>query len=511
MLGAILIGITVAIAIWYFLIWPHSYWTRRGVKQSKPWILFGDAWYNFLKQYSLYDVMTIWYSMFPNARYNGIYSFNTPTLVVRDPELIKHITVKDFEHFTDHQPFVDPESDPLWSSAIFFLRGDRWKEMRNTLSPTFTSSKIKNISVLMLETAENFVNHFLDNEDDIIEVELKDSFTRFANDIIATTAFGVKVDSLKEQTNSFYAMGKRLTQFKGIVVTIRFIAHFAFPKLCKYLGVPFIDRKASLYFNNVIEETIKLRQDQDFTRLDMINLMLEARKEDTDTKGLAANKSKVPIKITNQEISSQAMLFFFAGFETISTAMCFGTYELALNKDIQDTLRQEIMETQKGGKVTYDDLMKMKYMDMVISEMLRKWPPTPNLDRLCTKPYTIQPVNEDEVPVTILKDQLIILPHYALHHDPKYFPNPEKFDPERFSEENKHNIVPYTYMPFGVGPRMCIGNRFALVEIKALLFNLLLNFEVVPTEKTAIPLVLPKAFHLIPDGGIWLGLKRIRN
>lgn len=513
MLGFVIISTaTIAFAIWYFLIKPHSYWKNLGIVQSKPWILFGDSGHSILRRCGLYDFISMMYYLHPESRYSGIYQFYRPVLLIRDPDLIKQVTVKDFEHFTDHPPFIDPDADPLWSSAVFSLKGERWKEMRVTLSPTFTSSKIKSIYNLMLETSENFVKYFLEKDEDVVEFEMKDTYSRFTNDIIATTAFGLKVNSLKEQKNVFYEMGNRLTQFRGISITLRFVAHMLSPKLAKYFGVPFLDRKASNYFYKVIDETIKAREEQNVVRPDMINLLLEARKETKSPhNGLGDVAKTRTVKISNGEITSQAMIFFFAGFDTISTAMCFGSYELAINKDVQDRLREEIRHTQKDGKVTYDDLMKMTYMDMVISEILRKWPPIPNVDRVCTKPFTIEPINENEKPIRFSVNQQIFIPVYGLHRDPKYFPNPEKFDPERFSEENKHNILPYTYMPFGAGPRICIGNRFALVEVKALFFNILLNFEIVPTKKTTIPLVLSKDFNLIPEGGFWLGLKRIRN
>lgn len=97
----------------------------------------------------------------------------------------------------------------------------------------------------------------------------------------------------------------------------------------------------------------------------------------------------------------------------------------------------------------------------------------------------------------------------GLQRDPQYFPNPLKFDPERFSPENRKKIDPYTYIPFGIGPRNCIGNRFALMEVKALISKILCHFEIVPIEKTEIPIKMKKgAFTFLPENGIHLGLKR---
>ncbi|RZC39785.1 p450 domain containing protein [Asbolus verrucosus] len=101
------------------------------------------------------------------------------------------------------------------------------------------------------------------------------------------------------------------------------------------------------------------------------------------------------------------------------------------------------------------------------------------------------------------------MPTYAIHRDSQYFPDPERFNPERFSEENKGNIRPYTYLPFGSGPRNCIGSRFALLETKVLFFHILSHFEIIPIEKTQIPLQLNrKSFNMTAEGGFWFGFKR---
>jgi len=103
----------------------------------------------------------------------------------------------------------------------------------------------------------------------------------------------------------------------------------------------------------------------------------------------------------------------------------------------------------------------------------------------------------------------MLFPSYAIHHNPEYFPDPDKFDPERFSDEDKDNILSYTYLPFGDGPRKCIGNRFALMETKILIAHLLQKFTLKTTEKTVEPVVYNKKdFSLQPDGGFWICLEK---
>ncbi|RZC32291.1 p450 domain containing protein, partial [Asbolus verrucosus] len=119
--------------------------------------------------------------------------------------------------------------------------------------------------------------------------------------------------------------------------------------------------------------------------------------------------------------------------------MCFISYELALHPDIQEKLIEEIDTTAEccDNGLTYEAVKSMKYLDMVVSETLRKWPITPFVTRVCTKPYTIEPKRPTEQPINLGHNAIIWLPIYGLHRDPKYFPDPDRFDPDRFSDENK--------------------------------------------------------------------------
>lgn len=137
-------------------------------------------------------------------------------------------------------------------------------------------------------------------------------------------------------------------------------------------------------------------------------------------------------------------------------------YELNANPDIQQKLYEEIEETHRslgGKKLTYDAVQNMKYLDMVVSETLRLWPPAPNTDRLCVKDYKH---DDGQCKFTIEKGTVVMIPIVGLHLDEKYWDNPTKFNPERFSDDNKKNIIPGSYAPFGLGPRNCIVSLVAL-------------------------------------------------
>lgn len=185
--------------------------------------------------------------------------------------------------------------------------------------------------------------------------------------------------------------------------------------------------------------------------------------------------------------------------------MALGFYELAVNPEIQDRLIEEIdelHETLDGNPLTYDHIQKMKYMDQFISEVLRRRPSFLIANRKCVKELTL---DIDGKKVTFEKGVDFTIPIYAYHQDPKYFPDPEKFDPERFNDENRKKIDPATYLPFGIGPRGCIGSRMALMEIKTVFYYILKSFKVEVCEKTQIPLKYDKTpFQIRGEKGIWL-------
>ncbi|KAK5641584.1 hypothetical protein RI129_010131 [Pyrocoelia pectoralis] len=521
-----LIVITLCLFVYFVLIRPFQYWTRKGVPQLSVSRIWLQTFKSILQLQSMADGLKVLYKESPNARYTGVYQLASRSLLIKDPELIKQITVKDFDHFMDHNQVLFEDSEPLWSKNLMSLRGERWKEMRATLSPSFTSSKMKAMFHIILECAQNFVKHFRSDGEEIVTVEFKDIFTRFTNDVIASASFGIVCDSLKERDNEFYKMGRLATNFTGFWKGISFLILLSMPRLAKYLGIQVLNEKVSAFFKNLVIGNMEAREKNGIVRHDMIHLLMEARKgklqhdhesEVIDTGFAVIEESSIgkedkwkKIQLTDDDVAAQALIFFFAGFESVSTLMCFTVYEIAVNPFIQEKLQKEVDHVLKecNGKLTYEVLLKMEYLDMVVSEALRKWPSAVVTDRLCVKPYTIQPEREGEKPLDLKKGDLISIIMYGMHWDENYFPNPERFDPERFNSENKRNIAPYTYIPFGVGPRSCIGNRFALLETKILLFNIVQNFEIVVVDKSVVPLKLSrKQFTLNAENGFWFGFK----
>lgn len=306
-----------------------------------------------------------------------------------------------------------------------------------------------------------------------IEPEMKDLFLKYTNDVIATSAFGISVNSFENPKNEFFVTGKRMLNMTTIKFAIKAICIRIMPAVMKALNFTTFDAASENFFKTLVTEAMDIREKKNIYRPDIINLLMQVRqgkqittddlKETINTDGFATvEESAIGRAIskrqwTDNELVAQSFLFFIAALNASSTLLSFTTYELALNPDIQEKLYQEARELNdksKGERLLYDDLQNMKYMDMVISEMLRKWPPALYTDRMCVKDYE---VNDGNKRFVIEKGSAVWLPIYPIHRDSKYYPNPEKFDPERFNDRNKGSIVPGTYIPFGIGPRNCIG------------------------------------------------------
>ncbi|KAJ6633344.1 Cytochrome P450 9e2 [Pseudolycoriella hygida] len=501
----------------------EEYFLRKAIPYAKPKFIVGSREDFLLRNSALTETVRKWYNEFPNDKVSGIFEFSTPAFIVRDPKLLKKLTVKDFDSFPDHRMFLSEEADPLFGRALFSLQGQKWRDMRSTLSPAFTGSKMRQMFELVSSVGQQVattLNAQIKNGGDS-SFEFKELARKFTVDTIATCAFGIEVNSFAHPKNDFIRISGKISNFNSFLTMLKFIGYFMIPKLMRLLKVRIFDEETTDFFQKAINETMRIRERDGIIRHDMINLLIQAKQgklthekeiEKKTIDGFATVEesqvglSTVTRKWTDEDLYAQCFIFFFAGFDTVSTVMSFMAYELMVNTDAQKKLQKEIDEMNEvleGKQVNYEQIQGMKYMDQVVCETLRLWPPAPAVDRICVKDYEME---YDDKKYLVEKGKVFYIPIFGIHHDGRYFENPEKFDPERFSEENRRNIDPDTYIPFGLGPRNCIGSRFALMELKTIIYYLLLNFDFVPTAKSQIPLKIAKnPTQLQAENGIWVG------
>lgn len=394
------------------------------------------------------------------CRIFGFYSlFGTYTLVLSDPSLIKQVTVKDFNHFVNRDPGDQNDTDKLLSKSILELRDQRWRDMRLSLSPIFTGSKLKLMFGLLTDCVNDFVSFYeekaLRTNGEVV-IETHDVFARVTASSIATTTLGLQGDCVRNEKSIIYEIADAIEKDFTNPTTALLIN--TFPSMFKLLGKQIFRKSVHDFFETNVLQEIRRRRDLNIQRSDIIQLLMQAQDGKLKTNvadEVDGNYLKTKIhnisKWTDEDLVAQALIMFLGGFETTAATMQAVCWELSKNPDVQNTLIEEVVEmveSLEGKSISYEKLNEMKYLDMVINETLRKWPAFRITPRLCEKDCVLK--TDDGRTFNIKIGDEINIPIGAIQRDPKYFKNPTKFDPLRFSDENKGNIISGTFIPFGM-------------------------------------------------------------
>ncbi|XP_047118281.1 probable cytochrome P450 6a14 [Schistocerca piceifrons] len=515
-LTELLVGVSlVVVAVYVWFSHSYKYWKKKGAPYQEPQFPFGTAKDIILGKLSFAMGSSDIYRQFKGNRFVGTYFFHRPGLVVMDPDLIRSILVKDFWTFQDRAVPIN-ENEPL-NHHLFVLRGDRWRRLRVKLTPTFTSGKMKMMFQTMADCGREMAEVLEGAATRGEALEMRELSARYTTDVIASVAFGVQVNCQRDPENEFRQWGRRIFS-QGVLDILTIIISSIHPKLPTLLRMKSSSSLVSEYFRSMVRETVKYREENNITRNDFMQLMIQLKNKgsvdgskggelkDAEADGDKRKTCHSLSELSIDDVAAQAFVFFIAGFETSSTTMSFALHELAHHPDIQARLQDEIDSVlkQHDGQVTYEAINSMSYLDKVVAETLRLYPPIGGLTRECNAEYKI-PDSE----VVLDKGISVTIPVYDLHHDPEFYPDPERFDPERFSEEQKAQRHSYVYLPFGEGPRNCIGMRFGLLQTKVGLTNILSNYKAEPCEKTVRHLSFePRSIILTPESGIQLRLSK---
>nr|CAD7194523.1 unnamed protein product [Timema douglasi] len=501
-LSIILSATAVVVFLYWYLTSTFSYWEKRSVPFVKPLPVFGNvADYIFLRNTSPESYAKI-YKKLEGHQFGGFYSGSTPNLILRDPVIIKQILMKDFNHFIDRNLSFVEKISPL-ACHLFSLTGSRWRKLRVKLTPSFTSGKMRMMLPAIVECSQELVSFLGESADDNNIIEIRNIASNFTTDVIGSCGFGLNINSTKNHDSEFLRMGNKVFQPTILACALRSLG-LIFRPIMNLVHSPIAKKDVNDFFLGIVKETISYREKNKVVRNDFLQLLIQLKNKGKVDEDLVSIKDDInvtftevasssnesedePLEMTDTLLAAQCFVFFLAGFETSATTISCCLHELAVNPDIQEGLRKEMDNVliKHGGQITYEALQELKYMDAVVDETLRKYPPAGSLTRFCTKDYQIPGTR-----VNIDKDVKVVIPVYAIHHDPKYYPDPEKFDPERFSAENIKSQPNCTYLPFGEGPRNCIGEfclMFGLMQVKVGLTALLSKYKFSVCEKTSIP------------------------
>ncbi|XP_031628009.1 probable cytochrome P450 6d5 [Contarinia nasturtii] len=497
-----------AFALVYLLVKrTYSYWERNGFKTLDGYnMLFGHFQGLIFRKEFVGSLLKRLYNS-TSEPFIGIYSILRPILLIRDSELIRTILIKDFNHFTDRGIYCNEENDPL-SVHLFSVPGKKWKNLRTKLTPAFTSGKMKAMFSTLLNCGselENHLNNLVDNGKVLNARELASCFT---TNVTASVGFGLDVDAIKNPDNEFRICGREIFS-SNLMNIIRHLLFINSPKIMQSIGMKTAQPSVENFIRSVAHQNIEYREKNNVSRKDIFQLLIQLRNtgsvNESDDKWDVIKSNENQMKFTLDEISAHAYLFFIAGFETSSTTLSFCLYELAKNVDIQQRVHDEIDAAVRkhDGHLTYETLTELKYLDTCIDETLRKYPPLSLLPRSCVKDYQIPGTNK-----VIKKGVQLFIPVLGLEMDAKFYEEPEKFIPDRFNEENSvgKNLINRPYLPFGAGPRNCIGLKLGLLQIKVGLVMMLkkFRFELSDQHKNTDMKFDPKFFFMAPLDGIHL-------
>ncbi|KAK1122047.1 hypothetical protein K0M31_009893 [Melipona bicolor] len=488
--------VALLVVLYYYFTAKFNFWRDRSVPGPKPIPVFGNIFWPMIGKQPLAQFLTDLYREYKNEPLIGIFVRRTPHLVVQDPDLIKDVLIKDFPKFANRGFLLHEVAEPL-SPHLFSLEAKRWRPLRSQLSPVFTSGKLKGIFSLILDCAKHLENYL----DTLVKkgepIEVRELAAQYTTDVIGSCVFGIEMKSLSDEESEFRRMGREIfaTHLKAL---LKFRMKECMGGLYNLLGYILPTDEVNKFFMKITIETLTYRKEHNVVRPDFMNILLELRNNPERVKD---------IKLTDKLLAAQAFVFFAAGFETSSTTITNVLYELALNEEVQKKLREEIKEFDQktDGQWRYETIKEMTYLDKVFKETLRKYPPLAFLFREATDNYTFKSTK-----VSIPKGSRVWIPIFSIQRDPDIYPDPEKFDPERFSEDAVKARNPMHYLSFGDGPRNCIGARFAIYQTKIGLIKILRNYQVQVCENTPIPYELePVAFILCPKGKLYL--KIVKN
>lgn len=427
----------------------------------------------------------------------SFYVGRRPMILVANLETIRRICVTESSKFRNRPDFVMGRIVPL-ADGLLALRDDRWKISRQTLSPTFSASKMKWMVALMDEPIGTFVAKLSEFADQRSMFDVYHHAQALTLEVIGRCAFGIDVNCQKDLDDPFFkAVSHLMKHTRNTMVHLGLL----FPGL---EDVALFLNKHLMPTGYQVRESMKRlkrvigrrrRTNSSKPIKDLLQLMLNASSEGDDNR-----------KLSDEEVIGNAFSFVLAGFETTATAIAFTMYLVAKHPEYQEKLYRHVME-EAPEKVDYDDVMfGLPFLDQIVNESLRYYPPVPVFtNRECAESCEIQGQ-------VFPKGSGIMVPVYHIHHNETHWPDPEVFDPSRFAPENKPGIVPQSFMPFGVGQRNCIGMRFALLETKLTIVEAIKKFKFQFCDKTEDPLTLgiPLA-TLFASNGIYLSVTKRSN
>ncbi|KAJ7981927.1 Cytochrome P450 [Quillaja saponaria] len=412
-------------------------------------------------------------------------------VIIMDPEQIKDIFNKIYEFPKPHtNPFIK-----LLATGIFDYEGEKWAKHRKIINPAFNIEKLKLMLPTFYQSSNDMISKWkaLVSPDGSCELDVWPSLQNFTCDVISRTAFG-----------SSYEEGKRIFELLKVQteLTVKALQSIYFPGL-RFLPTSLnkkmkeINKDIQTSLTGIINRREKAMEAGEASNGDLLGILLESNHKELQEHGNNKN-----VGMTIDEVIEECKIFYFAGQETTSVLLVWSMVLLSRHPNWQSQARDEVLQVFSNQKPDIDGLGRLKTVTMILYEILRLYPPAIALARSVHKETKVGNL-------TLPAGVEVSLPTILIHHDNELWGNDvHQFKPERFSEGvSKATKNQLSFFPFGWGPRICIGQNFAILEVKMALSMILqcFSFELSPAY-THAPFSI---FTLKPQHGAHIILHKL--
>ncbi len=396
---------------------------------------------------------------------------NHPCYLLSHPRDIEYVLLTNYGNFK--KSIFLRSSQALFGNGLLTSDGSFWLRQRRLLQPAFHHERVAAYSRTMVEHTAEMLSIWQDGE----VRDVHQDMMRLTMKIVGEVLFG---DSLASDVED---AGRALAVFFE-----QFDERFGLYAIPEWLPTPgnLRYRGAMRRLNLILEKVIRARQSNGHHSLDLLSTLMRLQDDDGT-------------RMTEKQLRDELMTLFFTGHETTGLAMGWTLYLLAQHPEVADRLAREVEQVLGGRAPTYQDIPRLRLVDWVIKESLRLYPPAYGVVR--------QALSDCQIGgYTVTAGATVAMFQWSVHRDPRFFERPEEFLPERWANDFEKTLPRCAYFPFGVGPRICIGNTFALTELALLVAMIARQFRFEPAPGHRV--LLSPSLTLRPRKGIKLALRK---
>jgi cytochrome P450 len=363
--------------------------------------------------------------------------------LVNRSDLIEEVLVTSQANFTKSR--ILKRAKILLGEGLLTSEGEFHVRQRKMIQPAFYRERLIRYAADMVACTEIAQSRWSPGE----IRDIADEMMRLTLAIVGRTLFATEIDRDAAE------VGRAMTT----IVSTYHNLYSPFSRLKQRLPLPSVRRayEARDYLEKTIFRLIDERRSSGEDRGDLLSMLVQASDDGN-------------ARMSNRQVRDEALTLFLAGHETTATALTWTFYLLCMHPEIESRLREEITSVLGGRAAAFDDLPRLTYTEMVLAESMRLYPPAWVIGRMTKQHYRLDHYE-------LKPGSICLMSPYVMHRNPRYYSDPERFDPERFTPEARQERPKFTYFPFGGGPRVCIGERFAWMEGVLVLATILQKWQ----------------------------------